>query len=252
MRQYSRFVQEKAAHLASSVITISQYSKQRIVKRFGIAPSKVVVTPLAPAARFSGSDRLQSGRSVDREYGLRDYILALASASPRKNVDRLLYSYCLLGPAIRSRFSLAITCAHSSIKDRLAQTAAELDIAASTVFLEHVSDEGLVNLMTGAALFVFPSLEEGFGLPPLEAMACGTPVVASNTSSLPEVLGDAALLVPPADAQAIAEAMAAVLSTPSLAAELSERGLARSRQFSWEATARQTLEVYETVLEGVT
>jgi glycosyltransferase involved in cell wall biosynthesis len=98
--------------------------------------------------------------------------------------------------------------------------------------------------MSAASLFVFPSLEEGFGLPPLEAMACGTPVVASNTSSMPEVLADAALLVSPMDQGELADAMAAVLTSPALAAQLAERGLERSRRFSWEETARQTLAVY--------
>ena len=106
----------------------------------------------------------------------------------------------------------------------------------------------LMRLLYGTAtVFVFPSLRESFGLPPLEAMACGTPVIGSATSSLPEVLGDAAILVDPTDIRALSDAMAAVLTGPSLAARLSEAGLARSKQFSWEKTARETLAVYESV-----
>jgi glycosyltransferase involved in cell wall biosynthesis len=145
-----------------------------------------------------------------------------------------------------------VICAHSALLGRLERQSEELGIAADVHFLEGVADQPLHSLVTVASLFVYPSLEEVFGLPPLQAMACGTPVVASNTSSLSKVLGDAALLVPPTDTQAIADAMAAVLTSPSLAVDLAEWGLARSRQFSWETTARQTLELYESVLGGVT
>ena len=122
-----------------------------------------------------------------------------------------------------------------------------LGLTENVVLIEGVSDERLLNLYNAASLFVFPSLEEGFGNPPSEAMACGTPVIASNTTSLPEVLGDAAILVPPTDTEALADAMIQVLNTPSLAEELRHRGLQRSLKFSWERTARETLAVYEKV-----
>jgi glycosyltransferase involved in cell wall biosynthesis len=110
-------------------------------------------------------------------------------------------------------------------------------------------DADLPALHSGAALFCFPSLYEGFGLPPLEAMACGTPVVCSNAASLPEVVGDAALTVDPTDVEGLAVAMHRVLSDPDLAAELHARGLARARTFTWERTARETVAVYRRVLE---
>ena len=251
MRVYTRVVQPRVARTAQIVVTVSQYSKRCIVERFQVPPERVVVTYLAPAT-FSGYAQDRLGQAVVSGDSPQASVLALASASPRKNIDRLLEAYRLLDRGLRQRFPLLVICTHKALRGRLERRSEELGIAPDVRFLEGVADQALHSLMTAASLFVYPSLEEGFGLPPLKAMACGTPVVASNTSSLPEVLGDAALLVPPADAQAIAEAMAAVLTTPSLAADLSERGLARSRQFSWEATARQTLEVYETVLEGVT
>ncbi len=115
-------------------------------------------------------------------------------------------------------------------------------------FTGYVPDADLPALYNGADLFCFPSLYEGFGLPVLEAMACGTPVVTSNTTSLPEVAGEAALLVDPYDVEDIAAAMQRVLTEPDLAHDLRERGLARAGQFSWEKTARETIAVYERVL----
>ncbi|MGB9880037.1 MAG: glycosyltransferase family 4 protein, partial [Anaerolineae bacterium] len=121
-------------------------------------------------------------------------------------------------------------------------------IADRVVFTGYVPDEDLPALYSGADLFVFPSLYEGFGLPPLEAMACGTPVVCSKASSLPEVVGDAALMVDPYDVEALAEAMHRVLSDAVLREELRGKGLARAQQFTWEKAARETLAVYEEVL----
>jgi len=115
-------------------------------------------------------------------------------------------------------------------------------------FTGYVEEEDLPALYNGADLFVFPSLYEGFGLPVLEAMACGTPVVTSNTSSLPEVAGDAALLVDPYDVEEIATAMRRILEDEALTAELRAKGLARAKEFSWERTARETIAVYEKVL----
>ena len=115
-------------------------------------------------------------------------------------------------------------------------------------FTGYVEEEDLPALYNGASLFVFPSLYEGFGLPVLEAMACGTPVITSNTSSLPEVAGDAAILVDPENVEAIVEAMRRVLADRALAAELQAKGLERAKQFTWERTARETIAVYEKVL----
>lgn len=128
-------------------------------------------------------------------------------------------------------------------------TVQALGLEPHVTFTGYVADEHLPALYSGADLFAFPSLYEGFGLPVLEAMACGAPVVTSNTSSLPEVTGDAALLVDPTDVAQLADAMCLVLSQPALAAELRAKGLARAVQFSWERTARETLSVYEHVMK---
>jgi glycosyltransferase involved in cell wall biosynthesis len=244
MRQYNRLIQARVARTAEAIITISRYSLDCIVRRFQVPADKIFVTHLAPAEHFVNCDRQRAIGQVREIFGLENYLLAFASASPRKNIDQLFDAYRLLGETRRREFPLAVVCTHPSLRKRLVRRASELGTEAETVFLDRVSDGHLAALMSAASLFVFPSLEEGFGLPPLEAMACGTPVVASNTSSMPEVLADAALLVSPMDQGELADAMAAVLTSPALAAQLAERGLERSRRFSWEETARQTLAVY--------
>jgi len=130
----------------------------------------------------------------------------------------------------------------------VAESVEKLGLKSCVHFTGYIPEGDLPALYNGADLFVFPSLYEGFGLPVLEAMACGTPVITSNTSSLPEVAGDAALLVDPYDVDAIAEAMRRVLTDLNLAGELRVKGLARASEFSWERTARETLAVYEKVL----
>jgi glycosyltransferase involved in cell wall biosynthesis len=132
--------------------------------------------------------------------------------------------------------------------EQLKQLTYELSLEGSVLFLDHPPEEDLVALYNLAALFVFPSLYEGFGLPPLEAMACGTPVVCSHAASLPEVVGDAALMVDPYDVDGLAAAMERVLRDADLRQDLRERGLARASQFTWERTARQTVAVYREVL----
>ncbi len=127
------------------------------------------------------------------------------------------------------------------------QTIQQLDLASSVVLAGHVPDEHVPGLYTHASALIMPSLYEGFGFPVLESMASGTPVITSNTSSLPEVAGDAALLVPPHDELALADAIANVMECRTTAAELRRKGLQRARQFSWERTANETLEVYRSI-----
>lgn len=247
MRQYSRVVQARMARIADRIITISNYSKHQISQRFDIDARKISVIHLAAAERFSPGSKSDAAALIKKQYGLTNYILALASASPRKNISSLLASYALLPSSLRSKFPLALICTHLAWRDQLSQRVEQLGVEDHVNFLHQVTDDELVHLYRAAALFVFPSLEEGFGLPPLEAMACGAPVVAANSSSLPEVLGQAALLAPPTDTYALAEAMRKVLEEPDYATDLIAKGLAQSQQFSWCKTARETLAVYESL-----
>src|SRR5262245_2637439 len=168
-------------------------------------------------------------------------MLAIGSADPRKNLASLIRAYAQLPTELIERYRLALVWSHRSLQDRLLTLARELGVADRITSVHGPTDQQLCQLYSAASVFVFPSLYEGFGLPPIEAMACGAPVVSSNTSSLPEVLGDAALLVDPTSTAGIAQAIAAVLTDPALREDLRRRGLARAGQFSWEQTARQTL-----------
>jgi hypothetical protein len=247
MRVYSRFVQKALARRAIAVITISNYSRNQISREFNIPLDRINPIHLAPSEVFYPLERSVVRDYVVSHFDTEGYVLAIASAVPRKNTSRLLQAYAMLHQDLRRKHPLVLVCTHLSLERELLGLVTTLGIKDDVVFLQRVSNDELSLLYNGARLFVFPSLEEGFGLPPVEAMACGAPVIASNVSSMPEVLGEAALLVPPRDAQVLSEAMTEVLANRALAAELRARGLRHSRQFSWEETARKTLAVYEAV-----
>lgn len=250
MRLYSRLVQAQMAKAARHVVTISAYSKQRIVERFGIAPGKVTVTYLAPSPQFSVNICMPAASQVKESDRMTGYVLGIASAAPRKNTDGILAAYARLPRALRQNHPLVLVCTHATIIELMQAKIAALDLDDHVWLRQGVKDGELVQLYRAAGVFVFPSLEEGFGLPPLEAMACGAPVIAANTSSLPEVCGDAARLVTPTDVTALADAMTAVLTDSTLADTMREQGLLHCRQFSWEKTARATLAVYEAAASG--
>ena len=238
-----------AVRRADAVITDSEQSRKDIMAHLPVAPQDVVVVPLAADPRFRPME-IAEVEPVLREYSLqRPYILYVGALESRKNLPRLLEAYALLR-AWSPQWRLVIVGARKWKFSPIFDAVQRLGLEGHVDFTGYVADEHLPALYAGADLFAFPSLYEGFGLPVLEAMACGTPVVTSNTSSLPEVAGDAALLVDPTDVRQIARAMWLVLSQPALAAELRARGLARAAQFTWERTARETIAVYERVLAG--
>ena len=208
---------------------------------------EITVIPLAADRRFRPM-RPVDVEPILREYGVEfTYILYVGSVAARKNVPRLLEAYARLRDW-SERWKLVIVGAHKWKSSPIVDAAQRLGLEPHLHFTEYVGEDHLPALYSGADLFAFPSLYEGFGLPILEAMACGTPVVTSNTSSLPEVAGDAAIIVDPNDVDAIAGAMRRVLEDPDLAQALQERGVARAAQFSWERTAQATVAVYEQLL----
>jgi glycosyltransferase involved in cell wall biosynthesis len=231
----------------NAVITVSQASKADIVRHLGVPADKVHVTYEGAGHSYTRASVEQVSK-VRAQYGLPDgYVLFVGSVEERKNLGRLLQACARLWAAGERR-PLLIVGARRGKYSKILQTVRDLNLESRVHFTGHVPDADLPALYSGADLFVFPSLYEGFGLPPLEAMACGTPVVCSNNSSLPEVVGDAALTVDPYDVDALADAMRRVLANADLAEDLRRRGLERAAAFAWERTARETVEVYREVL----
>lgn len=230
-----------------AVITDSACSKTDIVRVLGVQPDKVSVISLAANPSYRPLEATDT-RPILQRHGIDfPYILYIGSIEARKNLVRLLEAYAHLR-SWSPHWKLVIVGARKWQAGPVLDTLQRLKLQEHVYLPGFIAEEALAALYNGADLFVFPSLYEGFGLPVLEAMACGTPVVTSNTSSLPEVAADAALLVDPLSVEAIAQAMRRVLEDTSLAADLSARGLRRAQQFSWEQTAQETIAVYEQVL----
>lgn len=225
------------------VLTDSHCSRRDIVERLGVPEERItVVYPGVERERFyparPGSTVSGSGRPA---------VLCVAGADPTKNVGVLVEAFTRLPSLIREAHDLVLAGDFRRRID-LHEQVKRAGLEKQIVFTGVVSDDRLVELYQQAALFVFPSLYEGFGLPVLEAMACGCPVISSNASSLPEVAGDAALLVDPTDVEGLTRQMERVLTDGELQKDLRARGLDRAAQFSWDRTARETIAVYRRVV----
>lgn len=236
---------------AARVITVSEHTKRDIVTRYGVPEEKIHVTYEAAAAVFQPVRDPERLATVRRRYGIpSQYVLAVGNLEPRKNLGTLLRAFRALRADGRIPHRLVLVGKAGWQTSRLLAELQGESLANDVIWTGYVPLEDLPALYSAAALFVYPSLYEGFGLPPLEAMACGTPVVGSNAAALPEVLGDGALLVSPYDVDGMATAIRSVLLDPGLARGLAERGRDRALTFSWERTARQTVKVYREALDG--
>lgn len=230
---------------ADLVLADSQNTKSDLIELLGVEAGKVEVLYPGVEERFHPLDE-ESLTSVKARYGLDfPFILTVGTLEPRKNHVGLLQAYSLLKG--RHPHRLVITGGKGWLYGGIFQEVERLRLEERVLFLGYVPEEDLPALYNLADLFVFPSLYEGFGLPPLEAMACGTPVVASDLSSLPEVVGDGALLVPPQEVEALAAAMEKALSDPSLWEELRRKGLERAKRFTWSEAAKRLLAIYRQV-----
>ena len=249
MEWYQLTVPRIASRRAAAIITVSELSREDIVRHLGVNPDCIYVTHEAVSSSFQPVNAPGVVRSLRTKYDLDSkYILAIGSSDPRKNITTLVNAYALLPASLQAEYHLVIVWTAPVLATSISKIIQDLGISQYVHFLFQVPNEDLVILYNEASLFVFPSLYEGFGLPVLEAMACGTPVVAANTSSIPEIAGDAALLVEATDPEAISKAMAQVLSDDQLASEMVQKGLERNANFSWEKCARETLMVYKQTL----
>lgn len=237
-----RFLMPRVVKVAQAIITISEFSKARLCAHFPWAQSKIHVTPLAADERFRPYEAAQCEPVLQRA-GLptRRYLLGVGSLVARKNIRRLLAAWEQITPRLPSDVWLVLVGAQA---DALVFGQSGYGRLPARVHLTgHMADEALPVLYAGALGSVYLSLYEGFGLPPLESMASGTPVIASNTTSIPEVVGEAALSVDPCDENAIGAAMLRLATEPDLVQTLRAQGLAQAARFSWQRTADQTFEI---------
>jgi glycosyltransferase involved in cell wall biosynthesis len=244
-----RWATALALKTASHVIAISQATRRDVLKAYRVSPDKLSVVPLAADPAFHPSHAFEI-EGVRHRYGLPDrYALYLGSNKPHKNLVRLVEAWA--GANVSSA-SLVIAGAWDPHYAQPRERTLELGVENTIHFLGPIPEQDLCALYGGAMFAVFPTLYEGFGLPVLEAMACGTPVICSNASSLPEVAGDAALYFDPTDTESIAQAIRCAMDDPGLRTMLLERGIARAAQFSWERAARKTLDLYRQVWTSAT
>jgi glycosyltransferase involved in cell wall biosynthesis len=234
---------------ADSVIAISEQTKRSIIERCGIAPEKITVTPLGyDPDLFRPCDDPESVAAVCARHGIdgRYFINTSSVIWYRKNLVRVLEGFARLkaNPAHRE-LRLVITGKRGEAWEEVLTTRRSLGLEEDVVFTGYVPAEDMPVLLSGALGLVFPSLDEGFGLPLVEAMACGCPVVSSNVSAMPEVVGEAGILVDPLDVEALHQAMRALAEEPERRERLRSLGLARAQRFSWDAAARTTLGVFE-------
>jgi glycosyltransferase involved in cell wall biosynthesis len=234
-----------SARHADRLITISESTRDDLSRLWDIDPERMTPVPLAAGAEFRPATPEAVAAACGRHW-LRPggYILYVGVLEPRKNVDRLVAAFGMAGDGLRG-LDLVIAGKRGWMYDEIFAQVQALGLADRVRFTGYVHQEDLPGLYSGARLFAYPSRYEGFGLPVLEAMRCGVPVVTTNVSSMPEVAGDAALLVSPDDVAGLADAMARLVEDPALAADLGRRGRERAASFSWERCARETRAVYE-------
>jgi glycosyltransferase involved in cell wall biosynthesis len=240
-RLYLDFSNRFHVRAATRLLAISQATKDDLVSRYGVAPERVAVTYLAAGEDMHPVDDPTRVAGVKSNRGIMgDYLLYVGTLQPRKNLTRLVQAFAPV--AIQQPgLQLVIAGKKGWRYDEIFAQVHRLGLEGRVLFTGYVVSEDLPALYTGALAFVFPSLYEGFGMPVLEAMACGAPVVASNTSSLPEVAGDAALLVDPTDVAALSAALSRMAGDAALRCELRGRGLVQAARFSWDRCARETL-----------
>ena len=245
-----RLTIRRSAQSAAHILTDCDFARDDILKTYGIAPERVTAVPLAAAVRFSP---VRDERELDRvrnKYGINGkYILTVGSIQPRKNIPRLIRAYSMLCSErnLEPLPKLVVVGKRGWLYEDTLATAESSTVRDQIILTGYVDDKDLPALYSAASCFVYPSYFEGFGIPPLEAMRCGTPTITGDRTCFPEIIGDAGLMVDPFDEQAIKCGIMRVLTEQTLRDELIEKGLERANSYDWLKTARQTLDVYESV-----
>jgi glycosyltransferase involved in cell wall biosynthesis len=244
-RLYHTWATQWNARSASHIFADSEATRDDIVELCHIAPEKIsVIYPAFDARMYQPVRDAEKIKSVREKYRLgSDYILAIGTLHPRKNYARLIEAFAQIATHHASRITLVIVGKKGWLYQPILDRIQSLHLQSQVSFLDYVPGFDMPALISGARMLAFPSLHEGFGLPVLEAQACGTPVVTSMTSSLPEAAGDAALMVDPLDVDAITGTMQRLLTDESLRTHLIARGFDNIKRFSWQVSARQALDV---------
>ncbi len=247
-RIYLRTMMPRFLRRADRIIAVSDSTRRDALRSYPLDPEKIEVIPEGVEPRFRPEIEHDVGVDVRHRLGLPErFVLSVGTIEPRKNHATLVEAYAALRDQ-HPDVGLVIAGGRGWLYEPFFERVRALGLDGHVVFTGHVPDQDMPALLNAAEVFAFPSEFEGFGLPPLEAMACGIPVVCSDAASLPEVVGDAGLLVSPRDVGAWVQAIDRLLGDPPLRAAFGARGLARARGFSWDAAADRTLEVYRSVL----
>jgi glycosyltransferase involved in cell wall biosynthesis len=243
---------DQAVERADHIIAVSHSTKNDLVRLTGAPPEKITVVHEAANPLYRHVPRGEALAALQGKFPLpEEFIFFVSTIEPRKNISTLLRAYRQLRDDYKATAGLVLAGAIGWLSDQVFAEVEQLDLQQHVTFLGRVENEDLLYLYNAACCLAHPAFYEGFGLTPLEAMACGTPVIVSNVSSMPEVVGDAALLVDPNNPEELAVAMYRLLSDEALRAELRAKGLARASVFSWERAARETQAVYDRVLGRV-
>lgn len=249
-REVFNFILTKFNYKVDAFLAVSKYGRQEIIDNYHARPEQVFFTYNGGGEDFKPLDKNQAGKIIKEKYKINEpFILQLARHLPHKNVIGAINGYKILRDKYKRNEKLVIVGTRDFDTKKIFKLAEESGYKNEIIFIDYVETADLNCLYSAARLLVFPSLVEGFGLPVIEAMASGTPVITSNTTCLPEVAGQAAVLVDPLDFAALAAAMNRVLTDENLRNDLIKKGLVRSGEFSWRQTAEQTKEIYFRLLD---
>jgi glycosyltransferase involved in cell wall biosynthesis len=241
----------RAVHNTDRIIAVSENTKSDLVRLYNIRPEKIKVIHNGinmKIMKITTEERLW--RRLEDLRIPKQYILTLSTLEPRKNIPVLLKAFQLLKEKHRIEHKLVIGGGGGWLYAKVFEAVRGLELENDVVFTGYVSNEDLPYIYSGASLFVYPSLYEGFGFPPLEAMQCGVPTICSNTSSLPEVVGDGAITFDPKDPKDLAKKILDLLTDTALRTTLSLKGIKRAKRFTWERTVKETYDLYLEVLDS--
>ena len=239
---------DHAVRSTDHIIAVSHATKQDVINLLGVPSEKITVIYEGCNPAYYRIDRHEAQHYCHKTWGLEEnFIFFIGTIEPRKNIPNLLKAYKLLRDQYGRREKLVLAGSRGWLFEEVDQTIKQHNLENDVILIGRVQDVGVNYLYNAAGMLVFPSFYEGFGLPPLEAMTCGTPVIVSKIKVMPEVVGDAALMVNPHDCEDIAVAMHRLLTNQDLRSELIAKGLKRAANFSWHRAACETLDVYHKV-----